>query len=201
MIGQKFWLIPAAFAAVVLSGCKPEEEIRTYTVEKETERTVPTKAEQVTVGDAKFRLLGAIIPAEKGYSWFVRFYGPIDQVSPLEEDFNKFLTSIRPSADGSKPLTWTTPPGWTVGPAKQMRMVTLQKGAAEIYISDPIGGSILDNINSWRFDIVGIPKVTQTELANVTAELMLGTTKAMRVDFRGPGGKGRMGGVPLSGKN
>jgi len=38
-------------------------------------------------------------------------------------------------------------------------------------------------------------------LANVTAELMLGTTKAMRVDFRGPGGKGRMGGVPLSGKN
>ena len=200
MIGQKWWIVPAFAVTLTLAGCKPDEEIRTYTVEKEPERTIPTKAEAAPDGPAKVRFLGAIIPATPRTNWFVRFFGPIDTISPNEDDFNKFLSSIRVNADPAKPLTWTVPPGWTVAPSRQMRVVTLQKGIAELYISDPFPGSLVDNINRWRFESVGLPKVTAAEVPKVTTEIMLGTTKAIRVDFRGPGGKGGMGG-PFSGTN
>ena len=197
MIGKKWWLVPAL--AVAFAGCKPSEEIRTYTVEKEPEKAA--RPEAAPAGESKVRLLGSIIPASTRDNWFVRFLGPIDQVSPLEEDFNKFLASIRVGEGDPKALTWAVPSGWTVAPPKKLRIVTLQKGPAEFYISDPIGGSILDNVNSWRADFVGIGKVTEAGLPEVTTEMVLGTTKAIRVDFRGPGGKGRMGSGPFSGKN
>ena len=143
-------------------------------------------------------MLGAIIPDGKGYSWFVRFYGLTEQVSPHEADFQAFLNSIR-IGEGAKAQTWTVPPGWTTGPAKEMRIVTIKKGAVEFYVSTPIGGTILENVNSWRAKIVGIGEVTEAELPAVTTELMLGTTKAIRVDFRGPGGQGRGMAGPFSG--
>ena len=199
MIGKKWWPVSAFVAAAFLGGCKPSEDVRTYTVEKEPERTAPTKSE-VPAGEIKFRLLGAIIPAPNGLSWFVRFSGPPELVAAHEEDFNKFLTSIRVTDDRAAPLAWTVPLGWTVDTKRQMRTVTLNKGEAEFYISNPFGGSILQNVNSWRADIVGIEKVGESELSKVTTEVMLGTAKATRVDFRGPGGKGRAGGGPFSGK-
>ncbi len=201
MIGKTWWFAPVVAGLSLFVGCKPDEEIRTYTVEKEPEKPRLPEREPAPATDAKFRLLGAIIPDGKGYSWFVRFYGPIDQVSPHEEDFQTFLNSLRLGGEGSKSLTWTVPAGWTLGPPKDMRIVTLKKGAAEFYVSSPIGGSLLDNVNSWRAQIVGIDKVTEAELPTVTTELLVGTTKAVRVDFRGPGGKGRGMAGPFSGKN
>ena len=110
-------------------------------------------------------------------------------------------SSIR-VADGGKNLTWTVPIGWKLGPAKQMRMVTLVNGATEFYISDPISGTMLDNVNRWRTDFTGIAKVTEAELPGVTTEIVLGTTKAYRVDLRGPGGTSSGGGMrgPFQGK-
>lgn len=201
MIGKKWWLVPAL--AVAFAGCKPSEEIRTYTVEKEPEKVAPAKVEDAPVGPGIFRFLGAVIPAGEQSFWFVRFFGPIGQVSPHEADFDKFLASIRIGGAGGKPLTWTLPDGWKLGPPKQMRMVTLQKGTAEFYISDPISGTILENVNRWRTDFTGIAKITEAELPSVTSEILLGTTKAYRVDFRGPGGPSARGGMrgPFQGKN
>ena len=89
MIRTKLWLVPLLVVAAFCVGCKPKDEIRTYTVEKEAEKPAPPTA------DVKYRLLGAIIPDGKGYSWFVRFYGLTEQVSPHEADFQAFLNSIR----------------------------------------------------------------------------------------------------------
>ncbi len=201
MIRTKWWLVPTLMAVLSLMGCKGEDDVRTYTVEREPEKAVATKAEQPPVGDAKYRFLGAILPAGERSFWFVRFFGPSQQVSPHEADFDKFLASIR-VADGGKNLTWTVPTGWNLGPAKQMRMVTLVNGATEFYISDPISGTMLDNVNRWRTDFTGIAKVTEAELPGVTTEIVLGTTKAYRVDFRGPGGPSAGGGMrgPFQGK-
>ena len=201
MICTKWWLVPTLVAVLSLMGCKREDDVRTYTVEREPEKAVATKAEQLPVGDAKYRFLGAILPAGERSFWFVRFFGPSQQVSPHEADFDKFLASIR-VADGGKNLTWTVPTGWKLRPAKQMRMVTLVNGATELYISDPISGTMLDNVNRWRTDFTGIAKVTEAELPGVTTEIVLGTTKAYRVDFRGPGGTSAGGGTrgPFQGK-
>ena len=204
MIGKTRWFLPALAAAALFGGCKPKDEIRTYTVEKEPEKAIPTRVEEaVPTGEAKYRFLGAIIPAGERSFWFVRFFGPIGLVTPSEADFDKFLTSIRVGGTGGQPLTWTLPSGWKLGPPKQMRMVTLLNGPAEIYVSDPISGTILENVNRWRADFVGIAKVPEAELPSVTTEIVLGTTKAYRVDFRGPGGKNAKGGMggPMSGTN
>ena len=202
MIGKKWWLLPAL--AAIPFGCKPKDEIRTYTVDKEPEKALATKTdESVPVGDAKYRFLGGIIPAGERSFWFVRFFGPVNSVSPYEADFDKFLASIRIGGTGGQPLTWTLPSGWKLGPPKQMRMVTILNGPAEIYISDPISGTILENVNRWRADFTGLPKVSEAGLPEVTTEILLGTTKAYRVDFRGPGGPAAAGGMrppPFAGK-
>ena len=45
--------------------------------------------------------------------------------------------------------------------------------------------------NAWESVV---PEVTEAELPGVVKEIDLGGTKAYRVDYRGPGGTGRMGG-------
>ncbi len=203
MIVNLRWIVPVVLVAVLLSGCKPKDEIRSYSVEKEPEPTEAAPAAAAPASASEYRFLGAMIPAGGTYFWFVRFFGPIDQVSPYEEDFNKFLASIHIQGDkekGGPPLTWTLPDGWKIGPAKsEFRMVTLQKGKAEFYVSNPISGTILENVNRWRTDYVGIAKVSADELPAVTTEFLVDTTKAYKIDFRGPGGSGATGGGAMRG--
>ena len=202
MIVNSRWILPVVLSAVMFSGCKPKDEIRNYNVEKEPEPTeVPAPA-----GAKEYRFLGAVIPAGGTYYWFVRFFGPTDQVSPNEADFDKFLASLHIKGDNAQtdtPLTWTVPEGWKLGPPKPgFRMVTLQKGAAEFYVSTPISGTILENVNRWRTDFTGIAAVTAEDLPKVTTEFLVDTTKAYKIDFRGPGGSGAAGGArgPFQGK-
>ena len=180
--------IVIAAALVVMIGCGREPEIRSYDVQASTPKPAPPPA-----GEAKVRLLGAIIPAGDE-SWFLKFSGPIDEITPHEKDFDAFLGSIKMSDDPRAPPTWTAPPGWKEAPRRQMRVVTfLPPGGKgpELYLSEPFRGSLLANVNRWR-DEVGIANVEPEELAGVTTEVTLGSQKAYRVDFRGPGGKGGM---------
>jgi hypothetical protein len=142
------------------------------------------------------RLLGAIIPAGDGTSFFVKFVGPVEKIDANEKDFDAFLGSIRVAGNREKPITWTVPAGWKEAPPRQMRVVTLQKvdgSAPDMYISDPFAGGLLQNVNRWRKGDAGLPETTEADLPNSTKEVMLGTLKAHRVDLRGPGGKGGMG--------
>ena len=204
MIVNLRWMVLATLGAVLLSGCKPKDEIRNYNVVKEPEPTETAPAVAAPAGAKEYRFLGAIIPAGGTYYWFVRFFGPSDQVSPNEADFNLFLASLHiPGDKANGGLTWNVPEGWKLGPQKQFRMMTLQKGAAEFYVSDPISGSILDNVNRWRKDFTGIAEVTAEQLPTVTTEFSVDTTKAYKIDFRGPGGSGATGGAmrgPFQGK-
>jgi hypothetical protein len=149
--------------------------------------------EPVPDGPPKTRLLGAIIPADQNSDYFLRFDGPIEKIDANEKDFDAFLNSIRVPGEGGKPISWTVPAGWSEAPARAMRVVTLHKtdnSAPDMYISTPLGGGLLGNVNRWRTDFVGIQAVTQDELKDVMKEIKLGDKTAYRVDFRGPGGKG-----------
>jgi hypothetical protein len=183
-----FW---AAFGLVAALGCGPEP-IRSYEVPKPPETPTP---EPTPDGPAKVRLLGAIIPVGEGQSRFIKFSGPVEKIDPHEKAFDAFLNSVRVSDDPKNPVTFTPPPTAKPGPPRAMRLVTFQFGegekSAELYISDPFGGSVLENVNRWR-DEVGLKRVIPAELPKVTTEVTLGTVKAYKVDFRGPGGKGGM---------
>jgi hypothetical protein len=182
--------------ALFLAGCgKPVDDIRAYTVPREKE---PAKKPAGPETGDKFRMLGAIIPAEPGYSWFVKFVGPAEVVSPLEADFQTFVKSIRP--DDKKPA-WTAPPKWTEAPPRATRLATFKNGQAEMYLSGPFGGTLLDNVNRWRKE-VGLRDVTEAELKDVTTEIKLGDKSAHTVDLRGPTWSGGMPGMnaPFAGK-
>ena len=99
--------------------------------------------------------------------------------------------------EGNRPVSWTVPAGWKESPARQMRVVTLQKedgSAPDMYISEPFAGGVLSNVNRWRKGDVGVAEIGEADLPGSAKEITLGTLKAHRVDLSGPGGKGGMGG-------
>jgi len=176
-----------------LSSCGPKDGIRTYNAprEKESEKVATPGGGSPGKG---MRLLGLIIPKSTGESWFVKFSGPVEQIEPHVGAFDAFVQSIRVAPGAASP-TYTPPPGWKEAPPRAMRLVTfLPPGDGkqpELYLSQPFGGSLLDNVNRWRGE-VGLPPVKETELPSVVTEVKLGDVKAYRVDFSGPGGKNRM---------
>ena len=200
MIGKKCWLTAVVAGMVAFVGCKPDEEIRTYSVEKEPEK--PVRPDES--GEGKMRMLAAIIPTGENLSYFVRFLGTAETVAPYEADFEAFVKSIVPSADPKVPMTWTIPAGWKLGKAMKERVVTLTPIAGPetvvMYISQPFGGTMLMNVNRWRTDFLGTKPIAADELDSIARPVQLGATKAFIFDLRGPGGTGRMGG-PMSGKN
>ena len=123
-------------------------------------------------------------------SYFVKFDGRTEQISPHEKAFDDFISSIRVSGDGKR-ATFTAPPGWKQDTTNQNRVVTFtppgEGEQPQLYISKPFGGTLLMNVNRWRTDNAGLPQVTEAELPKVTTEVMLGNTKAYKVDFKGPG--------------
>lgn len=193
-----------AFGLLALAGCAPEPEVRSYTVPREADHK-PFRPGAVGT-EAKYRMLTAVIPINDNLSFFVRFDGPIDKVNEAEAEFDAFLMSIRLTGQPTPPLTWTVPPGWRVGPPKQFRLVTIQKGdekkPLEAYISDPLGGSMLSNVNRWRTDFVGVKPWDEEELKDGGKKILLGGTPAFRFDFAGPGGaKANTGGRPFGSTN
>lgn len=193
MLGPKRWWPLALVGAALLAGCKPSEEIRSYTVEP-----APEKPATAPDGD-KLRMLAGIIPLTEKTSYFVRFLGPVEVVSQYEADFNFFFSSLLLTDDPAKPLTWKMPPGWKLGKPIKERVVTLTPEAGPetvvMYVSQPFGGEMLSNVNRWRTDFVGIKPVSAEELPKIAEPVQLGPTKAYRFDLRGPGGSGRMGGT------
>ncbi|GIW84431.1 MAG: hypothetical protein KatS3mg107_0091 [Gemmataceae bacterium] len=176
-----------------LNSCGPTDEIRTYNAPREKESDKVAAPGGGTQGKG-MRLLGLIIPKSPGESWFVKFSGPVEQIEPHVGAFDAFVQSIRVSPDSAS-LTYTPPSGWKAAPPRAMRLVTfLPPGEGkqpELYLSQPFGGSLLDNVNRWRGE-VGLPPVKEADLSSVVTEVKLGDVKAYRVDFSGPGGKNRM---------
>ncbi|MDB5299939.1 MAG: hypothetical protein JWO87_1602, partial [Phycisphaerales bacterium] len=146
------------------------------TPEAELKKVVtPVQVGDVTIsvvdlsGDGK-RLLGAIIP-HATETWFFKFAGPAEAVSPHKGEFDAFVRSVRftpaaaqagpaaPSApetpgpaapsvaatNGVAEATWTLPQGWTAdaGPPTLFRLAVLHAGGnGEIEIKvSKFGGS------------------------------------------------------------
>jgi hypothetical protein len=196
------WRAVPVVLAGLLAGCGPNDGVRSYSVPKAAEPTPnPPAPADAPSGPTKSRLLGAVIPVGGGSSRFVKFSGPSEKIDPHAAAFDELVSSIRVPANG--PPTFTAPAGARPGPQKQMRLATFQFGPADapvdLYISDPFGGTLLENVNRWRKE-VGLAEVAEAELPTVTKEVRLGDVKAFTMDFRGPGGKGGMMTPPFAGR-
>jgi hypothetical protein len=176
---MRWWSSCSLLLLLLACGCKPEEPIRTYTVPKE-----PGEPGTPTDGQA-YRFLGAVLEIDEKYSYFVKFVGPSAVVSDQVKAFDDFVGTIGPVGNSNEKPKYTIPEGWTVGPERATRLVTLTKGKAEMYLSGPFGGTLLDNINRWRKEI-GLRELRQDELLDTLKKIPYGTRSGYRMDESGP---------------
>ena len=172
-------------ALALLVGCQPAEEVRTYTAPHEPVAELPPPP--LPPGADRSRLLGVIIPVGPGSSRFVKFSGAIDKVTAVEAKFNEFVAGLR-LPDPAAPPTFTVPAGWTENPPRELVANSFTVGPAgtpHVTLSPPFGGTLLANVNRWRGE-VGLPEVIEADLPKSVVEISLGSTKAYKVDFRGP---------------
>ena len=182
-------LLPLA-CLVALAGCRPADDIRTYTVPKS--KAAPPEATPAEQAGATDRLLGALIPSPDGRWFSVKLSGPIAGVSAQADAFREFVGTVRLNPGAGKPLTYTVPAGWADGPGTDMRLATLKTpGGLEVKVFVPFGGSLLDNVLRWRKE-VGAPPVTESDLPVAAPELKAGDLTIRLVDVRGSGGSGGM---------
>lgn len=169
-------------------GCKPAEEIRSYSVPKETLPDVaaetPSPSTQPT-GEPTDRMLGAMLPAE-GQAWFFKLAGPKAAVDAVAEQVTKFYASVK--LDGGEPK-WELPDGWKQSPSSGMRFATLTvpSDGKELELSviglPRVGDwaqQALDNANRWRGQMK-LPPVEKDAATKIEG----GVADAMIVDLAG----------------
>ena len=93
------------------------------------------------------------------------------------------------------------PEGWLLGPAKQMRVVTLirplERGFAEMYISESAGGGELANVNRWRGQL-RLPPTDAQQLSGESKSIDLEGSTATLVNLVGHAVPNTMGRPPFA---
>lgn len=183
------------FAAAVQVGCQEPEQIRSYSVPKESKPPVAEVPPAAKPGEPTDRMLAAIIPAD-GQAWFFKLVGPIPKIGTLEKPFEEFVTAVR--IEGGKPK-WQRPPDWKEGAGGPMRYATIlvpnEPKPLELTVNMlPWGGTpqdMLANVNRWRGQLQ-LPPAEPAQIASFTREVKAGELTATIVDLRGRSGGGGM---------
>jgi hypothetical protein len=174
----------------ITAGCQEKEGIRHYRVDK------------VPEPEAKARLLAVIFPLEQ-HTWFFKLVGPIETVDEHAKEFIRFVNSIRFPEGAGKPA-WQLPEGWSEEPgSSDLRYATLYLGPKDrsLFLTvtrlGPQAGSLLDNINRWRRQDLGLRPISEGEIKKVAQDLKIGGREATLVKMKGPGGKKGAKGPPF----
>lgn len=170
------------FVAVLLAGCG-SDEIQHYRA-----RRIQTSEPEPQ------RLLGAIIPHD-AVTWFFKLTGPPEVIAAEKERFDAFLQTIRFDRGEQEPIAWTTPEGWHQHPGEGMRYATFHVGGGDHSIELSVtqfpgkSGGLLANVNRWRGQL-GLGKISEEELLEVTAQVEINGVTATVIDFEGTSGSG-----------
>jgi hypothetical protein len=195
---------------LLLTGCRPEEQIRTYEVAS-LDAVYEQNHVDVEEAPGPDRMLGAMLPFGDNV-WYFKLTGASDRVAKLREPMIAFLKTVDfPANDAASPR-WILPSGWTQTGRTETRYATLsipQPGQAlELSVSSlpkPPGGSRAferPNLNRWRGQM-GRPSLTARRAAKVIETIDLPAGRATFVDITGEskGSSGMPPGVPPRSKS
>jgi len=198
VIGMRCSRCLAALMLVLLVwvvGCAPQEGIRSYTTSTKQEMNLSrVSTDKSEVADAnptgadRSRTLGLIIPLGGNYSRFIKFRNSVEVVTKFEAGFKALVQSIQSVGTEADLPQLKLPEGWTENPPRQFVAKSFKPAAganAEVTVSMPIGGNLLDNVNRWRKE-VGAAEVTADQLMQTLQEIRVGVQVMYLVDVRGP---------------
>lgn len=135
--------------------------------------------------------MAATVVEGPGTAVTAKLVGPSADVAAEIENFKAMCASMRDAAPEGMPaghpptgefdpaaLKWTAPEGWTQGPAKQMRLVTLVpagKTGVECYVTvlSGTGGGLEANVNRWRGQLGQTP-LSAADVSALTVVPVLG---------------------------
>jgi hypothetical protein len=177
----------AVAVTCTMFGCRPADQIQTYTVPKEAP---PIAAAPAPSGEPSDRMLAAILP-DGDKAWFLKVTGPLATVAEQEQPINDFFASVRTAPDKPHP-DWTLPAGWDERAGSGMRIATITIPATpkplELSVTSlPWTGSpdeTLVNVNRWRGQMQ-LPEIGPLGLADCTHEIAAGDAKMTIADLRG----------------
>ncbi len=192
------WL---AFAMLLATGCRPQDEIARYTVPK-PELIDPTL---VKAAAEERQMLGAIVLVDKA-GWFFKLTGAKAQVTPLAEPFITFVKDLKFEGSPAEPK-WKVPAGWKELPGNEFRFATLEIPAdgkqLELTVSTLELGDVseqdyvLANVNRWRGQL-GLGELRASDLAAETITSKVSDHPATFINIVGTG-SGAMPSRPFAG--
>ena len=177
----------AVAICVVAIGCRPDEQVRTYNVPKETS---PRVAAASPLTEPTDRMLTAILP-DGDKAWFLKVVAPLTEINERLDKVTDFFASVRIAAGKPHP-DWQLPDGWEEQPGTGVRIATITiptsgKPLELTVTSLPWTGTqadLLSNVNRWRGQLQLAPIAPQG-LADCTRELAASGATLTIVDLRG----------------
>ncbi|GIX03738.1 MAG: hypothetical protein KatS3mg113_0744 [Planctomycetaceae bacterium] len=183
--------------ALVIAGCRREEQIHQYVIPKLSSIQLPApgqqeKTDQDQSAKRPERLLGAIISPPGEQTWFFKLSGSPERVEPQVQRFETFIRSIR--FVNGEPV-WIAPPEWSQQPASGMRFASFrvdhEQPVLELTViplprfEGDAEQQLLANINRWRGQL-SLPPLQPEELKTEVRPIELeGGLLAYFVDFTG----------------
>ena len=203
---SRFTLRSLVWPLVVLAiatGCRPQDEITSYTVPK-PELIDPTLAKAPAAVNEQ-QMLGAIVLVDDA-GWFFKLTGDPAAVGPLEESFETFVKSLTFSGNPPQPK-WELPENWKELPGGGLRFATIQIPSTatplELTVTtlgkskdDDDRAYVLSNVNRWRGQ-VGLAEISADELSESTQSLQIDGHPVTLVSIIGQG-TGGMSGAPFA---
>jgi hypothetical protein len=191
----------AIILLIGLAGCKPTDQVSRYTAPKDPV-DIDTISDEPEGDEPPVGVLGAIAPTGKPDTWYFFKFQPAGMgvmyppkaLARHKEDFMTFLKSVKFPAEGDGEPTWTLPKGWKQVEVRSMvqRIATLRMKKSETVVDLAVSearGSLIENINRWRVQQVGIDPITEAEIETKCQTIMIDGRKVIVVDISGPGVK------------
>lgn len=175
---------------VLLGGCKPDEQISTYTIERSTPPRQPLDPEEVA---AQLDHTVAVIVPQGDKAWFFKLVGSAAAVDRQRGEITKFLATVTLDPSAAQPPTWQLPEGWQERPASEMRLATLvipdKEGPLELAVSvlplsEDWDNYLVSNVNRWLRQLKQEPIKAET-VKKLAQEVPINGAKATLFELVG----------------
>ncbi len=166
-----FWIV---CAALVVSGCQEQEQIREYSVPKEP----------------PVRLLAVMAPREES-TWFFKLMGPAPEVGKHLQAFDQFVASVHFTKQANPPIEWKVSDGWNEEHSDERFYAVLRFAGEGMPLAltvtrlGPRAGDVRANIDRWRVKQLGLEEISDADLKKLDGNIQVDGRKATRVDFTG----------------
>jgi hypothetical protein len=157
----------------------------------------PLLVAEGTFSGAEGFTMAAVALERGGAAVFMKMTGPTEAVRAEMDRFKALCASLREAAPAAQAqrtadpesggFAWTAPEGWTQGPAKQMRLVTMNPTDApgvECYVTVLGGaaGGVEANVNRWRQQMRLAPLAADAVAALPTVKVLGKESPMVEID-------------------